>query len=281
VSALPVGTPTATVPAALRAEGVTVRFGGIVALSDVSLHVAPRTIVGLVGPNGAGKSTAFAVLSGLLKPNAGTVELGGVDVSKASPQVRAKLGLARTFQQPEMFMGLSVREHLLLADRVRYSHSRMWTDAFTGGALRRESSAEATRIDAWLELLGLTGDRDRRVDSLPLGTSRLVEVARALAKEPSVLLLDEPFSGLNPHEADALMIALADTATEHGVAMLLVEHDVPRVLSTAAHVFVLDFGQVIADGSPAEIRADPAVRAAYLGDDPVEHDVVLPAEGES
>ena len=273
--------PTESVPDALSAHGLTVRFGGISALTNVSLRVPRQTIVGLVGPNGAGKSTAFAVLSGLLKPNAGTVELGGVDVSKASPQVRAKRGLARTFQQPEMFLGLNVREHLLLADRVRHAHSRLWRDAFTGGALRQESAVEAARIDAWLELLGLASAGDRRVDSLPLGTTRLVEVARALAKEPTVLLLDEPFSGLNPHEADALMVALARTAVDHGVAMLLVEHDVPRVLSIAARIFVLDFGEIIAEGTSAEIRNDPTVRAAYLGDDLVEYEAMTPPGRES
>jgi branched-chain amino acid transport system ATP-binding protein len=274
-------TPVEAAPPALRAEGLTVRFGGIVALAGVSLQVPQHTIVGLVGPNGAGKSTAFAVLSGLLKPNAGTVELGGVDVSKASPQVRARLGLARTFQQPEMFMGLTVRQHLLLADRVRFSHARLWRDAFTAGALRQESAEEGSRIDTWLAMLGLAAAGDHRVDSLPLGTTRLVEVGRALAKEPSVLLLDEPFSGLNPHEADALMLALARTAPEHGVAMLLVEHDVPRVLSTAARIYVLDFGEIIAEGTPAEIRDDPAVRAAYLGDDVIEHSGVSAPGDES
>jgi ABC-type branched-subunit amino acid transport system ATPase component len=262
-------------PDALRGTGLTVRFGGIVALSGVNLAVPPGTIIGLVGPNGAGKSTAFSVLSGLLKPNAGTVELGGVDVSGASAQARARLGLARTFQQPEMFMGLTVREHLLLADRVRHARRRLWTDVFTAGAFRTESEAEGARIDAWLDLLGL-GTGERRVDSLPLGTTRLVEVGRGLAKEPSVLLLDEPFSGLNPHEADSLMLALSRTAIEHNVAMLLVEHDVPRVLSIALRIFVLDFGEIIAVGTPAEIRDDPVVRAAYLGDDPIEFDAVKP-----
>jgi branched-chain amino acid transport system ATP-binding protein len=267
MTAAAVTTEPRAAPDALRASGLTVRFGGITALHDVSLSVPPSTIVGLVGPNGAGKSTAFAVLSGLMRPNAGTVELGGVDVSRASAPARARLGLARTFQQPEMFMGLTVREHLLLADRVRHSRRRLWSDAFIGGALRQESSAERERIDAWLELFDL-GNGDRRVDSLPLGTSRLVEVGRAFAKEPSVVLLDEPFSGLNPLEADALMLALSRISVEHHVSMLLVEHDVPRVLGTASHVFVLDFGQVIAEGTPAEIRADPVVRAAYLGDEP-------------
>jgi ABC-type branched-subunit amino acid transport system ATPase component len=280
VSAVATGDQAAAAPDALRASGLTVRFGGISALTGVNLWVAPRTIVGLVGPNGAGKSTAFAVLSGLLKPNAGTVELGGVDVSRASPQARARLGLARTFQQPEMFMGLTVREHLLLADRVRFSHARLWKDVFTAGALRPESPVESSRIDAWLEMLGITAIGARRVGSLPLGTTRLVEVGRALAKEPTVLLLDEPFSGLNTHEADSLMLALGRTALEHGLAMLLVEHDVPRVLSTAARIFVLDFGEIIAEGTPDAIRADPAVRTAYLGDDPVDASRAPAARGE-
>lgn len=250
----------------LVGTGMSVRFGGITALRDVSLEVAPRSFTGLVGPNGAGKSTAFAVLSGLLKPDAGRVELAGVDVTKASPQSRARRGLARTFQQPELFLQLTVREHLVLADRVRHARSRLWRDAFDAASLRPSSHAENERVDYLLELLALNGVRDFHVDSLPLGTSRLVEIGRALASVPSVLLLDEPFSGLTDYESEALADALRNAVSTRGVGLLLVEHDVPMVLRLCERVFVLDFGRLIADGSPAEIRANAEVRDAYLGD---------------
>jgi ABC-type branched-subunit amino acid transport system ATPase component len=253
-------------PPALGAVGLTVNFGGIAALSDVDLHVPSGTIVGLVGPNGAGKSTAFAVLSGLLAPTRGRVTLGGVDVTTASPQARARRGLARTFQQPELFNGLSVREHVLLADRMRHHRSRAWRDAFAAGALRRGTAPEDERIDRLLELLGIPDVASRQVGGLPLGTSRLVEVARALATDPSVLLLDEPMSGLSDREAEALGDTLTQVVGERGTAVVLVEHDVPMVLRLCSMIFVLDFGAVIASGTPSQIRSDPAVQTAYLGD---------------
>jgi branched-chain amino acid transport system ATP-binding protein len=250
----------------LVGTGLSVRFGGIAALTDVTLEVAPRAVTGLVGPNGAGKSTAFAALSGLLRPNAGRVYLGGAEVTRASPQARARRGLARTFQQPELFLQLTVREHLVLADRVRHARARLWRDVIDVASLRPSSRAENERVDYLLDLLSLTGVRDRYVDSLPLGLSRLVEIGRALASEPTVLLLDEPFSGLTDHESEALATALRVAVDTRGVGLLLVEHDVPMVLRLCERVFVLDFGRLIADGSPSEIRADAAVREAYLGD---------------
>jgi ABC-type branched-subunit amino acid transport system ATPase component len=251
---------------ALAAVELSVRFGGIAALSEVSLEIPPRSMVGLVGPNGAGKSTAFAVLSGLLQPGGGRVELDGVDVTAASPQARARAGLARTFQQPELFAGLSVRDHVVLADRMRHHRSRVWRDMFLAGSLRRSPPEETERVDALLELLRITDIADRPVGGLPLGTSRLVEVARALATRPSVLLLDEPLSGLSGREASALGETLSEAVTERHLAVMLVEHDVPMVLELCSWIFVLDFGQVIAAGSPDHIRTDRAVQAAYLGD---------------
>jgi branched-chain amino acid transport system ATP-binding protein len=256
--------PPATL--ALAASELFVNFGGIAALSSVSLDVPRRSIVGLVGPNGAGKSTAFAVLSGLLRPDRGRVELNGVDVTRASPQARARRGLARSFQQPELFAGLTVREHLVLGDRMHFSRSRVWRDIFLAGALRRPAHAETERIDALLELLGIAELADRPVGGLPLGTSRLVEVARALATDPSVLLLDEPLSGLSGRESEALGETLLHVVADRHIAVLLVEHDVPMVLKLCSWISVLDFGEVIATGPPDEVRADRAVQAAYLGD---------------
>jgi ABC-type branched-subunit amino acid transport system ATPase component len=258
-------TPTAVTPA-LAADRVTVRFGGLVALDDVSIAVAPGTITGLVGPNGAGKSTLFGVLSGLRRPDAGAVRLAGVDVTGRTPQDRSRTGLARSFQQPELFPLLTVREHLVLAYRSRHARSRLWQDLFLAGSLRRPPAGELARVDALLELLSLTDVAGQPASVLPLGTSRIVEVGRALATSPSVLLLDEPLAGLDVGEAERLATALRHVVDHEGLAMLLVEHDVAMVLNLSSFIYVLDFGAVIAGGRPADIRADARVRAAYLGD---------------
>jgi ABC-type branched-subunit amino acid transport system ATPase component len=253
----------------LAATGVTVAFGGLVALSEVSLEVPRGTIVGLVGPNGAGKSTLFAVLSGLLRPASGRVELGGTDITAASPQRRARDGLARTFQQPELFLGLTVREHLVLAHRVRYARQRLWRDMVDPRSLLRPNAEEDERVDGLLELLGLTTVARAPVGALPLGTSRLVEVARALATRPDVILLDEPLSGLDMQESEKLALTFRKVVeeSERRVSLLMVEHDVATVLSLSSRMYVLDFGELIASGTPAQIRHNAAVRAAYLGDE--------------
>jgi ABC-type branched-subunit amino acid transport system ATPase component len=265
-SAVPPPSPNGAAPL-LRAIDVSVRFGGLKALSNVEVSVPAATIVGLVGPNGAGKSTLFGVLSGLQRPNTGQVFLKGEDVTKMSPQGRARRGLARTFQQPELYMGLTVREHLVLAHRVRYQRSRLWKDMFTAACLRRPDKTETDRVSGILELLSLTPFANQLADSLPLGTSRLVEVGRALAVAPSLILLDEPLAGLDAHEAERLAAALVRTVEEEKVSLLLVEHDVGMVLSLSSHIYVLDFGSLIAQGPPETVRTDPAVRAAYLGDE--------------
>jgi ABC-type branched-subunit amino acid transport system ATPase component len=263
--------PAAEAPtdAVLTATGISVRFGGLAALSDVSIEVPPGTIVGLVGPNGAGKSTMFAVLSGLLRPVSGLVFLHGDDVTTASPQLRARRGLARTFQQPELFMGLTVREHVVLAHRVRYSRQRLWRDMIDPRSLRPASNDENERVDGILELLNLTRVAKSSVGVLPLGTSRLVEVARALATRPDVMLLDEPLSGLDQRESEMLASVFQRLVAtdERRLSLLMVEHDVATVLSLSSRIFVLDFGELIASGTPAEIRRNQAVRSAYLGDE--------------
>jgi ABC-type branched-subunit amino acid transport system ATPase component len=268
-----VTTDPATAPAGKRAdamvaEGVTVRFGGLTALSGVSLEVGPGRIVGLVGPNGAGKSTLLAVLSGLLRPDEGRVWLRGEDVTDRSVRARAARGLARTFQQPELFLGLNVREHLVLAYRARVSPHRVWSDMIDPRALFRTSKAEDERVDGLLELLQLTAVARAPVAALPLGVLRLVEIGRALAGDPHVLLLDEPLSGLDlSGSANVLSVFRRIVADpDHQLSMVIVEHDVAAVLALSDSVVVLDFGQCIASGSPEQIRLDPAVRAAYLGD---------------
>jgi ABC-type branched-subunit amino acid transport system ATPase component len=251
--------------ALLAARGVTVRFGGVVALDGVSIEVPPSTIVGLVGPNGAGKTTMFGVMSGLLRPRSAEVGLSGVDITRASPQKRAKLGLARTFQRLELFGELTVREHLVVAHRISNGRDRSFFRDLVGAG-RRPLPGEDDAVDGILELLGLTAVGERPVGLLPLGTGRLVEIGRALATSPRVVLLDEPTSGLDAHESDQVAATLRVVCDERDIAFLLVEHDVELVLALASIVTVLDFGKVIASGAPDAIRGDAAVRAAYLGD---------------
>jgi branched-chain amino acid transport system ATP-binding protein len=250
----------------LEARGITVRFGGLTAVNDVNLSVPPGKVVGLIGPNGAGKSTLFSVLSGLLTPQGGTVLIDGVDVTKVSPQARAARGMARTFQHPELFLGLTVRDHVTLAYRVARTPRRVWTDLVTGGGFRRVSAAETARVDLIINGLKLSEIQYRPVIGLPLGLARLVEIARSFAREPRFLLLDEASSGLDAAETDELASSLKQMVEVRGVSLLMVEHDVELVLGMADWVYVLDFGSLIAQGTPTQIRNDPKVRAAYLGE---------------
>ncbi len=250
----------------LEAQGITVRFGGVVALDDVSLRVPEGSTVGLVGPNGAGKTTLFGVLSGLLRPKAGRVTMSGVDVTRRSPQHRARKGLSRTFQRMELFTELTVREHLVLARRVNEGRERLLGMArdLTGFG-ERPGPGEEEAVEEILALLGLDGVADRPALAIPLGTGRLVEVARALAAEPTVMLLDEPSSGLDAHETEQLGDALRRVRSERGIACELVEHNVEFVLGLSDRITVLDFGRLIAEGTPDEIRTSPEVQAAYFG----------------
>ncbi len=253
---------------ALQASEISVSFGGLKALSKVSLEVPPGNIVGLVGPNGAGKSTLLGVLSGLLRPGGGSVRLRGENVTNASVRSRAAKGMARTFQQPELFLGLTVREHLVLAHRARVSPRRLWRDMLDPRSLMPAGKDEDDHVDGLLELLKLTRVAKAPVAALPLGVVRLVEVGRALASDPYVLLLDEPLSGLDATGVENLLVVFKRivTTNEHDLSVVIVEHDVAAVLALSDSVVVLDFGERIATGSPEEIRNDPAVRAAYLGD---------------
>ena len=253
----------------LEAIDVTVRFGGLVALDRVGLTVPAATIVGLIGPNGAGKSTLFGVLSGLIRPRAGTVRIDGNDVTRASPQARARLGVARTFQRLELFGELTVRQQLVVAYRAKRRRTLLDLARTLPldllGLGNRPAPGEDATVDGTLELLGLTSVASVSAGAIGLGTGRLVEVARALASQPRVLLLDEPSSGLDARETDELAEVLARLRAEAGVALVLVEHNVGMVLGLADDVTVLDFGEVIARGPAAAIRADAAVQAAYLG----------------
>jgi branched-chain amino acid transport system ATP-binding protein len=258
--------PGQSEPPVLEARGVTVRFGGLTAVNKVDMKVLPGKIVGLIGPNGAGKSTLFSVLSGLLAPGSGQVLISGADVTHTSPQQRAARGMARTFQHPELFLGLTVREHVTLAYRLARTPKRIWTDMVTGGGFRRAPAAESQRVDMIIQGLNLTEIQYRPVMGLPLGLARLVELARSFAREPRFLLLDEASSGLDAAETSELRRALKQMVDQRGVSLLMVEHDVELVLGMADYMYVLDFGSLIAEGTPQEIRSNPEVRAAYLGE---------------
>ncbi|HWS46500.1 MAG TPA: ATP-binding cassette domain-containing protein [Acidimicrobiia bacterium] len=239
--------------ALLEVHDVSVRFGGLAALSEVELAVESGVVTGLIGPNGAGKTTLFNVITGLQRTNTGSVRFAGTDITTMKPHRRASLGIARTFQRLEVFGSLSVRENVLVAAEMRRHRD----------ADRRPAQEIA---DALLERVELDQVADARVDTLPTGTGRIVELARALATAPRLLLLDEPSSGLNQHETEALSRLLVDLVNDD-LAVLLVEHDMPFVMSTCSYIHVLDFGTVIASGPPATVQADPSVIAAYLGDD--------------
>jgi ABC-type branched-subunit amino acid transport system ATPase component len=248
----------------LQATGVTVRFGGVVALDNVDFRADGGAITGLVGPNGAGKTTLFGVLSGLLRARSGRVTLDGNDVTTASPQRRARRGLARTFQRLELFGELTVREHLVVAHRVQQGRDRALLRDLAGfGA--RPTAGEDAAVDSIVALFDLGDVADRPVALLPLGTGRVVELARALATQPRVVLLDEPTSGLDVHESERVANALRTARDDRGVAFVLVEHDVELVLDLSEHITVLDFGRVIATGAPNEIRSNTDVQSAYLG----------------
>ena len=236
---------------ALELEQVSVRFGGLQAVDGVSLTAHPGRVTGLIGPNGAGKTTTFNVVTGLQQPTAGRVLLDGVDVTRLPPYQRARRGMARTFQRLEVFGTLSARDNVLVATE----HHR---------DLTRDGSDPVRRADALLDRVGLLGVAGRRADTLPTGQARLLELARALATQPRLLLLDEPGSGLGQQESDALGDLLLDLAAD-GMAVLLVEHDVELVMRVCDEVAVLDFGVVLATGTPAQVQASESVRAAYLG----------------
>jgi branched-chain amino acid transport system ATP-binding protein len=247
----------------LEAVEVVKRFGGITALDSVSLSVGGGEAVGLVGPNGAGKTTLFNCLLGLLRPDAGRIRFEGRDLIGLPVHRRARLGLGRTFQRMELFSEMTVREHLLVAERARRGTGRLWKDLLNRGAPTAEEEVEA---DAVLELVGLTAVADRAIESLTLGHGRLVELGRALMTRPRLLLLDEPSSGLDQAESLALAGVLDTVRHERGTAILLVEHDLAMVQRVVERLYVLDFGRLLASGERDAVLADPAVRAAYLGE---------------
>jgi branched-chain amino acid transport system ATP-binding protein len=246
----------------LEVEQVSVRFGGIQALDAVSLSVAAGESVGLVGPNGAGKTTLFDCISGRTRPNAGCVRFDGRPLDGVPAYRRARMGLARTFQRLEVFPELTVRDHLVVADRGHRGAGALWRDLLNLAAVRPD---EAARVDEIIALVGLEEIADVAVAALGLGRCRLVELGRALACRPRLLLADEPSSGLDGHEAGAVADALRSVQRQRHMAVLLVEHDLEMVARVVDRVVVLDTGTVIAEGPFDAVVAEPAVQRAYLG----------------
>ncbi len=247
----------------LESSEVCKRFSGITALDDVSIRVEPGEPVGLIGPNGAGKTTFFNCLLGILRADRGRVVFNGRDITRLPVYKRARLGFGRTFQRVELFTGMTVRDHLLVAERSRLGTGRLWKDVLN---LANPTAKEQRRAHETLDLLGLLDVADVPIESLSLGRARLVELGRALMTEPLLLLLDEPSSGLDQSETMDLVSTLQTVQRERGTAILLVEHDVEMVQAFASRLYVLDFGVVIASGPTAEVMDDEAVRKAYLGE---------------
>ena len=267
--------------AVLTVSEVAVRFWGVSALTDTSLLVQPGTVTGLIGPNGAGKTTLFNVISGLQTPDRGTVHLFDADITAMKPHRRARLGLARTFQRLELFGSLTASENVQvgLESTVKWwewRHLRRavpWKRGSTSAHANvpdvaqppASGSLALATCDRLLEGVGLEGRGGQQSAAMSTGLARMVELARALAIGPKLLLLDEPGSGLDESETAALGELLCKLAAG-GMAVLLVEHDMDLVMSICDHIYVLDFGDIIASGTPDEIRSDPMVQAAYLGE---------------
>ncbi|HYW52797.1 MAG TPA: ABC transporter ATP-binding protein [Dongiaceae bacterium] len=261
--------PTTT----LEVSGVTMRFGGVVAVDDVTFTARTGEVLGVMGPNGAGKTTLFNVISGVQKPTSGSVSLGGARLTGRAVEDVAALGVTRTFQTPVMFWGLTVRQSIEVALAARQFGGTYppapWRELAPCGlgtpGRRAEEALLRARADAILSRAGIGTMADRATESLAFGEERLLEMARALAVEPTVLLLDEPLSGLNPDEIHAVLDSIR-AARDGGVAVLLVEHAVGELLAVADRVVVLDHGRTIAEGTPQAVAADPVVIDAYIGD---------------
>lgn len=241
------------------------RFGGLVAVKDLSFSIQPGELLGLIGPNGAGKTTAFNMVTGVYKPTEGIIRFDGTVISGWKPYTITKLGIARTFQNIRLFGALSVLENVLIGAFLRHRTSLADAILRTQAVLVEDEELRARAVH-WLEMFDLVDVAHSRSRDLPYGKQRRLEIARALATQPKLLLLDEPAAGMNPQESEELMHLIRRLRDEFGQTILLIEHDMKVVMGICERVLVLDYGQLIAEGVPEVIRKDPRVVEAYLGE---------------
>ncbi|HEX5515061.1 MAG TPA: high-affinity branched-chain amino acid ABC transporter ATP-binding protein LivG [Gammaproteobacteria bacterium] len=251
--------------ALLQVEGVSMRFGGLMAVDNVSFTMEPGEILALIGPNGAGKTTVFNCISGFYRPSAGQIHLAGQRTDREPSHLIARRGLVRTFQNIRLFDNMTVLENLLVAQHSRLD-TNLWTGLVRAPGYRARMKAALARAAHWLEVVDLAAVADREASTLAYGQRRRLEIARCMVQEPRLLLLDEPAAGLNPRETAELDALIVDLRNQHGVSVLLIEHDMHLVMGVSDRIVVLDQGRVIATGQPEQVRRDPAVIKAYLGE---------------